>query len=115
MTNIDKKIMTFWVGFLNSKVTRQHTAHLLNSCADPGHVGSNVDVDVKHIFLCKSSFRQRCTMVDIKMFTFPHWSAPAELTRPTKVPASVVKAPPLSPWTILIKLGNFLIGDHIRQ
>ena len=43
--------MTFWVGFLNSKVTRQHTAHLLNSCADPGHVGSNVCVDVKHIFL----------------------------------------------------------------
>ena len=49
------------------------------------------------------------------MFTFPHWSAPAELTMPTKVPASVVKAPPLSPWTILFKLGNFLIGDHIRQ
>ena len=45
--------MTLWVGFLNSKVTRQHAAHLLNSFSDPGHVGSNVHVDVKHIFLCK--------------------------------------------------------------
>ena len=57
--------MTLWVGFLNSKVTRQHAAHLLNSCADPGHVGGNVRVDVKHIFLCKSSVRRRCTMVEL--------------------------------------------------
>ena len=63
MTNIDKKIMTFWVGFLNSKVTRQHAAHLLNSSADPGHVGSNVGVDVEHIFLCKISFRRCCLVV----------------------------------------------------
>ena len=103
MTNIDKRIMTLWVGFLNSKVTRQHTAHLLNSCADPGHVGSNVHVDVKHIFLCNISLRRRCTMT-WEMFTFPHWNAPAELTRPTKVPSSVVKAPPLSPWRVLMKL-----------
>ena len=114
MTNIDKRIMTLWVGFLNSKVTRQHTAHLLNSCADPGHVGSNVHVDVKHIFLCNISLRRRCTMT-WEMFTFPHWNAPAELTRPTKVPSSVVKAPPLSPCRVLMKLGNFLIGDHFSQ
>ena len=50
-----------------------------------------------------------------KTFTFSHWSAPAELTRPTKVPSSVVKAPPLSPWRVLMKQLNFLIGDHFRQ
>ena len=50
-----------------------------------------------------------------QMFTFPHWSAPAELTRPTKVPSSVVKAPPLSPCRVLMELGNFLIGDHFSQ
>ena len=55
-----KKIMTFWIGFLNSKVTRQHAAHLLNSSADPGHVGGNVGVDVEHIFLCRRTFRLCC-------------------------------------------------------
>ena len=45
--------MTFWVGFLNHNVTCQHAAHLLNSSADPGHVGSNVGVDIEHIFLSK--------------------------------------------------------------
>ena len=29
--------------------------------------------------------------------TFPHWSDPAVLTRPTNIPSSVVRAPPLSP------------------
>ena len=104
------KKLTLWVCLLIHKIAGLHASHLQYSSFDPGHECSNLDILVEDIFLWKLSWNsQKENWSQIFQailkhredkywnITFPHWSDPAALTRPTNIPSSVVKAPPLSP------------------